>query len=169
MLSPVGSAAYLTGFPKVNNPERFMPDIWEAAANFDRRYRPSAVAEAERIAYLYPAGSGGEETLRHYLESFMALVDRASAAGMAVHVVKLPVPPRFYAQLPGEADFDRSLGDQLKLRGLELEDYSALLPEARYYFDSDHLGRQGVEALAEQVLVPLMKEPVVVPGQGTAR
>lgn len=171
-LAPQALVAYLSGFPKINNRDRFVQDVWESAALFDRRYRPSQAATAERIAYLFPEGAGDPKVLGHYLDVFMRLVDRALAAGMTVRVIKLPVPESFSDRLPDEAGFDTALNARLGERDLSLEDYSDHLPEARFYFDSDHLGRQGVEAFSGQVLVPLLRllphEAAVASDQGTA-
>lgn len=169
-LAPQASMAYLSGFPKINNSERFAPDVWESASLFDRRYRPSQAATDERITYLFPEGAGDPRLLGRYLEVFMKLLDRALGAGMTVRVIKLPVPQSFSDKLPDEAGFDSALMALLSVRGAALEDYSDHLPEPRYYFDSDHLGRQGVEAFADQVLVPLLmlpNEAAIAPDQGS--
>jgi hypothetical protein len=170
-LAPQALVAYLSGFPKINNSERFVQDVWESASLFDRRYRPSQAATAERIAYLFPEDAGNPEVLERYLDVFMRLLDRALAAGMTVRVIKLPVPAGFSDGLPDEAGFDTALNTLLGERGLALEDYSDHLPEARFYFDSDHLGRQGVQAFADQVLVPLLRrlpdQPAIASDQGT--
>ena len=170
-LAPQALVAYLSGFPKINNSERFIRDVWESASLFDRRYRPSQTATAERIAYLFPEGTGDPEVLARYLDVFMGLLDRALAAGMTVRVIKLPVPENYSDKLPDEAGFDAALNTRLGERGIILEDYSNLLPEARFYFDSDHLGRQGVQAFADQVLVPLLRhlpgQPAIASDQGT--
>ena len=147
---------YVSGFSKLNNRERFERDLWDGETQFDRRYRPSERAEDERIAYLYPHGSDDPAMLSRYLEVFGALIDRAIGAGMNVKIVKMPLPPRFHGKLPGEAEFDRALAALLDSRGLSVEDDSLLLDAAQYYFDSDHLGRDGVAAFLEQRLVPLM-------------
>lgn len=169
-LAPQALMAYLSAFPKINNRDRFVRDVWESASLFDRRYRPSQAATAERIAYLFPKGEGDPQILARYLDAFTRLLDRALAEGMSVRVIKLPVPQSFSDKLPDEAGFDEALSNRLGERNLVLEDYSDLLPEARFYFDSDHLGRQGVEAFADQVLVPLLmlpNEAAIAPDQGT--
>jgi hypothetical protein len=155
-VSPWAALDYGSGFSKVNNRERFELDAWDAEELFERRYRPSARAEDERIAYLFPQGSGKPEALAGYLEDFDLLLSRALAAGMTVKLVKMPVPASFYGKLPGEAEFDLALGAVLGKWGLSVEDDSGLLDGAEYYFDSDHLGRRGVEAYVAQRLLPLM-------------
>jgi hypothetical protein len=170
-LAPQALVAYLSGFPKINDRDRFVRDVWESASLFDRRYRPSQAATADRIAYLFPEGAGDPDVLRRYMDVFMRLVDRALAAGMTVRVIKLPVPESFSDTLPDESGFDTVLNARLGERGLALEDYSDHLPEARFYFDSDHLGRQGVQAFADQVLVPLLmlpNAPTIAPDQVTS-
>ena len=148
---------YAFGFSKINNRERFERDAWDGEAQFDRRYRPSARAEDERIAYLYPDGSEDPAMLARYLDVFGALIGRAIRSGMEVKVIKMPLPPRFYSKLPGEAEFDRALMERVRDRGLTLQDDSLLLDGAEYYFDSDHLGRDGVAAFVELRLVALMQ------------
>lgn len=156
-VSPLAPFDYTSGFSKINNRERFVRDLWDGETQFDRRYRPSERAEDERIAYLYPEGSGDPAMLDRYLEVFGALVDRAISAGLKVKVTKMPLPTRFYGKLPGEVEFDRALAAMLSSRGLTLEDYSLLLDGAEYYFDSDHLGRDGVAAFIELRLIALMQ------------
>lgn len=156
-ISLVAPLDYVVGFSKINNRERFERDLWDGETQFDRRYRPSARAEDERIAYLYPEGSDDPAMLDRYLAVFGALVDRAISAGLEVKVIKMPLPPRFFGKLPGEAEFDRALAEMLKNRGLTVEDYSLLLDGAEYYFDSDHLGRDGVAAFVELRLIALMQ------------
>ena len=156
-LPPETPLAYVTGFPKINNRDRFSIDLWESASLFDRRYRPSQTAAADRIAYLYPQGAGEQAVLERYLDVFTGLIERAESAGMRVLVVKLPLPRAFSDRIPGEADFDAALEDRLAARGLRLLDFSGQLQDARFYFDSDHLGRQGVEAFAAETLVRLLR------------
>ena len=46
---------YIVGFSKINNPDRFAPDVFEAeASRFDRVYRPVPQIDRQRIAFLYP-------------------------------------------------------------------------------------------------------------------
>lgn len=156
-VSPLTPLDYVFGFSKINNRERFKRDVWDGETQFDRRYRPSERAEDERIAYLYPEGSDEPAILARYLDVFAALIDVAIRAGMEVKVIKMPLPPRFYGKLPGEAGFDRALAEALRRRGLTLQDDSLLLDGAGYYFDSDHLGRDGVAAFVDLRLVALMQ------------
>ena len=156
-VSPLAALDYSSGFSKVNNRDRFERDIWDGEAQFGRRYRPSARAENERIAYLYPQGSEDPARLARYLNDFDRLIGQALAAGMTVRIVKMPLPASFYGKLPDESGFDEMLDALAERRGLSVEDDSLLLQGAEYYFDSDHLGRRGVEAFIQRRLVPLMR------------
>ncbi|MHB1102864.1 MAG: hypothetical protein ACYC0C_08840 [Devosia sp.] len=149
---------YLTGFSKLNNRDRFAIDTWEGEVQFGRRYRPSAQAEDDRIAYLYPAESDDLDTLQRYLGELDELIGLAEANGAKVTLIKMPVPPRFYGKLPGEAEFDAALWARLEARGLRFEDYSLLLEESRFYFDSDHLGEAGVAAFLDRALKTVLTE-----------
>jgi len=147
---------YATGFSKINNPDRFEPDRWEAEARFDRSTRPSDVADRERIEYLYPQPFG-RPLVQRYMDDLAALARAARAAGAGrVVAVKLPLPDRFRALLPSEDEFDAVLRATLEREGIELRDYSRALPEPRYYFDPDHLNRQGAERLLQDHLRGLL-------------
>lgn len=146
---------YATGFSKINNHDRFQPDEWEAEARFTRSARPSDLADEERIVYLYPEPPTPTARSR-YMADLVALVRRAQAAGADVVAVKLPLPARFRAMLPDEEAFNRALREALDKEGAGFRDYSDVLPEPRYYFDPDHLNRQGAELLLERYLGDLL-------------
>ncbi|WP_212525579.1 hypothetical protein [Actibacterium sp. MT2.3-13A] len=145
--SPLSLLDYLTGFSKLNPVERFPQEGWRGAADFDRSFRPSRHAVSARIAYLYPEGAPAPATVERYLEILTDLFDRAERAGVKVVVVKLPLTEAFRSQLPREAAFDRMLAERLSARGIPFHDLSAAVEDPSLYFDTDHLNRQGVEAL----------------------
>lgn len=136
---------YVTGFSKVNDRERFERDVWEGEAQFERVYRPSASVAVKRMAYLYPDGTPGAARER-YLGELLRIVEAAQRAGARVVVMKLPLPPLFREKLPDEGAFDAALAGAMAPRGVRVHDFSAALPDARFYFDSDHLNRAGMEA-----------------------
>jgi len=133
---------YTSGFSKINNRERFRRDAWEGEAQFDRVARASATAAAKRIAYLYPDGTP-PAALAKYLQTFASLLALAQREGMDVTVVKLPLPPAFQSRLPAEAAFDAALAGVLAAYAVPLHDFSGVLPQPQYYFDTDHLNRAG--------------------------
>lgn len=159
-VDPRAMLDYLSGFSKVNNRERFQPDIWEGERQFDRAFRPSAVATRQRIDYLYPQGTPAD-ALARYLGELATLLDRARARGVRVHVVKPPLPPQFHRQLPEEAAFDAALSDLLGERDIPFEDLSGTIPEPRFYFDTDHLNRAGATEFFTAHLRSLLESPAV--------
>ena len=145
---------YVTGFSKINNRNRFKPDIWEGEAKFDRTFRPSATAERKRIAYLYP-GHEPEVFLR-YLQEFEELIALARREGVRVVAIKMPVPGRFYDQLPNEAAFDETIRHLLTEQGVAFHDFSRTMDEPRFYFDTDHLNRDGLTAFFTHYLKEIL-------------
>ena len=135
---------YATMFSKINNRDRFQQDMWEGEPQFDRVYRSSASAIKNRIGYLYPGGAAASGLAR-YLAAFDALIGISQQSGLGILVIKMPTPAAFRAALPGEAAFDGAVSGLLARRGIAFRDYSAVMPEPRFYFDTDHLNRAGAE------------------------
>ena len=85
---PMVAVDYVSGFSKINNPDRFGPDRPAEAARFDRRYRPVDQIDRQRIAYLYPAAlrrCGVRVNPRGRTSAqFEALVSDARARGIRV-------------------------------------------------------------------------------------
>lgn len=154
-VDPRALADYLTGFTKVNNRERFQPDVWEGEAQFERTYRPSATALASRISYLYPQQVDATAASR-YLEQFEALIALARRQGSNVTVVKLPVPSQFQSKLPSEDLFDEKMRALLAPLGTRYLGFEKSMPESRWYFDTDHLNRNGVREFIARDLKPLL-------------
>jgi hypothetical protein len=154
-VDPRAALDYVSGFSKLNDRERFEPDVWEGEAQFERVYRPSTTATAKRIAYLYPDKTA-EEARARYLVAFSSLVALAQHEGMRVVVVKLPVPPQYRSQLPDEAAFDEALSRVLGPRNIPLRDFSAAITEPRFFFDTDHLNRAGLTEFFNRELKALL-------------
>jgi len=153
---------YLSGFSKINNRERFEPDVWEGEAQFDRVYRPSVTAVKKRIAYLFPDGTSPSPRDR-YLGVLSSLVERARRDGAGVVVIEMPVPPAFERELPDEAAFDQALRDVLGALQVPFHDFSGAMSDPRSYFDSDHLNRTGLTQFFSRDL-----RPVLVPAGGVS-
>jgi hypothetical protein len=146
---------YVSGFSKINNRERFQPDVWEGEAQFERAYRPSSSAVKKRIDYLYPDQTAPEARAR-YLEVFSSIIALARQEGISVVVIKMPAPPRFYSQLPDEAGFDQALAHLLATQGAPFHDFSASIDDASLYFDTDHLNRAGLTEFFKRELAPVL-------------
>lgn len=148
---------YASGFSKINNRERFEIDRWDGERQFERRASTSTSTTVlnRRVAYLYPEGT--LDTVRQrYFMALAELVATARSRGMAVTLVKLPLPTVFRRRLPDEAAFDAALRAQAALMGARFVDFSDALPDPQAYFDTDHLNRDGLRAFMRQSLVPLL-------------
>lgn len=146
---------YAAGFSKINNHDRFEPDIWEGETRFDRVVRPSDTADAERIDYLFPRPPDAATRAR-YLDELMSLVALTRAQEARPVVIKMPVPARFARRLPDEGAFDAALRAALRDADVAFHDFSGVLPEPANYFDSDHLNRDGATAFLERYLAPVL-------------
>jgi hypothetical protein len=149
---------YVSGFSKINNRERFEPDIWEGERQFDRVYRPSATATRSRIAYLYPEPPN-PAGLTRYLAEFRALIALARQHQVRVVAIKMPVSALFLAQLPGEAAFDTAISSLLESEQVPFRDFSRAMDEPRYYFDTDHFNRAGVTEFFNRHLNGILTAP----------
>jgi hypothetical protein len=135
---------YLTGFSKINNPDRFAPDTSaDEASRFARVYRPVRQIDDLRLGYLYPAAVDAA-ALASYLRQFEALVAAARAREVAVVAVKMPLSERILGALPDEERFDAALRELLARHGGVLHDFSRVGNDDRFFYDTDHLNRDGV-------------------------
>lgn len=151
--------AYATGFALLNDRTRFAVDRWEGEAQFDRVFRPSASAERKRVDYLYPP-VGDEAALRdRYLSTLGRLVKLARAKGATVTLAKFPLPPRFRALLPGEAEFDAAIAGFAAAHAVPFRDFTAAIGDGAFYADTDHLNRAGVRKLFQGNLRQLLMPP----------
>ena len=167
------AADYITGFSKINNRDRFVPDrVPEAGARFDRRYRPVPQIDRERLAYLYPdpAERVDPGTLQKYLGELDALISEAERRGMAFIAIKPPIPDRVSRMIPGEPQFDGALAAIVERRRIEFHDFSHVGNDEAFFQDTDHLNRTGVLKFFESSLAPVLarKLPAVAAPDGPA-
>jgi hypothetical protein len=146
---------YVSGFSKINNRERFQRDVWEGEAQFERAYRLAANAVKKRVEYLYPDKTA-PAALARYTEEFTAILALARREGVKVVVIKMPVPPRFYMQLPEEVGFDAALLRLLTARTVPFHDFSGTTNDQSRYFDTDHLNRAGLTEFFMRDLKPVL-------------
>jgi hypothetical protein len=151
---------YMLGFSKVNNPDRFLPDVFEAeASRFDRTYRAIPQIDRQRLAFLYP-GEIDETTLLEspYLAAFEDLIRYVQAQGSRFIVVRPPIPERVYSELPWESTFDETIKALVERHGAEFHDFSRVANEPEFFYDTDHLNEAGVlnffERYFSDVLLP---------------
>jgi hypothetical protein len=155
-VDPQAPLDYLSGFSKINNRERFEPDVWEGEAQFERSARASTSAVTKRIAYLYPEQTRPDARAR-YLGQLSMLLGLARQHGIDVLVIKMPLPVGFRKQLPDEAAFDADLAPILAAHGARFADFSDTIDDARMYFDTDHLNRKGLDQFFERSLRTLLR------------
>ena len=167
-VAPRAGLDYVAGFSKINNRERFETDIWEGEKQFERVYRPSSAAVRSRIAYLYPDAPASAAAAT-YLASFAKLIETAQSQGVCVIAIKMPLPAQFRNQLPEEAAFDKTISILLDAHGVRFRDFSQDLDDPRFYFDTDHLNRTGLEIFFERHLRSLLMSPCAEHRTGRAR
>jgi hypothetical protein len=154
---PVG-LDYATGFSKINNPDRFAPDVSsDEGARFDRRYRPVPQLDDERLAYLYPRQLDAD-TLQRYVRAFEALVALARERGIATLAIKPPLPQRIYRRLAFESEFDAAIAGAVQRQGVEWHDFSGVNNDDALFQDTDHLNQSGVLEFFGKTLAPLLRD-----------
>jgi hypothetical protein len=148
---------YLSGFYKINNPDRFERDIPDnELKNFDRVYRSNANIDRQRLAYLYPKVID-TSVVENYLGKFDEFAAELEKRGIKLIVVKLPLPNRVLTKLPGEADFTARIQAVLLAHNDELHDFSGVGNDDAFYYDSDHLNRAGITNFIDMYFVDLLK------------
>jgi hypothetical protein len=142
--SPVVALDYLSGFSKINNADRFKPDISEdESVKFNKTYRPVKQIDTQRIEFLYPKQTDAQ-MLARYIAEFEALIRYLKQRNIGLIVIKPPLPSRVYAMLPNEAQFDSALKRVLAQHGIAFHDFSLAGNDDKFFFNTDHLNRSGV-------------------------
>jgi hypothetical protein len=154
-VTPLAVLDYVSGFSKINNRERFQPDQWEGEGQFERVYRPSALMLKKRIEYLYPPLAAPEAVSR-YVAVFGELIALAGNHGMEVVLIEAPLPSQFRDVRPEDPAFAAAMGHLISERAIAFHDLSGAVPDARYYFDTDHLNRAGVNEFFERHLKAIL-------------
>lgn len=149
---------YLSGFAKINNRKRFEPDLPDAERNlFRKTYRPVAAIDRPRIRYLYP-GDPNPAEMERYLAEFRDLVRFARDRGATFVAIKPPLPPRVINLIPKEAEFDAALKAMLDAEGVPLHDFTRVNNRDAFYYNTDHLNRDGVTAFINEHLAPALRQ-----------
>lgn len=135
--------AQVTGFARINDRRRLAPPTWSAEDRFDSSPRPSPAALRSRVAFLFPGGDD-DGTVGRALDELEATILLARAQGARVVLLRPPLPDAFRAAVPEVPGLASGLAELVQRLDVPLVDHSALIPEPRYYFDTDHLNRSGV-------------------------
>ena len=127
-----------------------------ARPKFAKVYKPIAQIDRQRIAYLYPPEIDPAE-FRRYLGELERLIARTRDAGADFVVVKPPTPARYRDNLPDEADFDAAVAEVLARNDVPYRDLSQTIREDPYFYDTDHLNRDGITRFIEQDFLEILK------------
>lgn len=147
---------YLIGFSRINNPDRFKADISDdEASRFKTTYRPVKQIDTQRIEYLYPKQID-QGVFRHYIGEFEALILYLKQRDIRLIVIKPPIPTRVYNMLPNEQPFDLTLKSILERNDVEFHDWSLVSNDEKFFFNTDHLNRDGVLNFYENDLKGLL-------------
>ena len=149
---------YITGFSKINNPGRFQPDLHkQEGQRFERVYRPVEQIDRRRIAYLYPLPVD-EQSLREspYLAQFEEWIREVKVSGMHFLVVRPPIPERIRSMIPNEDLFDKTIKALTARHAIPFHDFSTVSNQEEFFFDTDHLNRDGVMAFLENHLAGVL-------------
>lgn len=151
--------AYTVGFFKINNGERFAPDLHEnEGARFERVYRPVDQIDRQRVAYLYPREIDASAFEGHpYLAAFEDLIRDIKSRDIRFIVIRPPMPDRVRRMIPNEDRFDAALAALLERHGVELHDFSGVNNDEALFFDTDHLNEVGVLRFFEHHLAFVLR------------
>jgi hypothetical protein len=149
--------AYVSGFAKINNENRYVADIPDSELNkFHRTYRPIAQIDRQRVRYLFPP-ERDPAVFQHYLDEFETLIRTVQDHGMEMMVVKVPTPPRYRDNLPDEAAFDEAVGAVMQRLNVSYDDFSEAVTGNQFFYDTDHLNRDGVMTFVDGYLAKLLR------------
>lgn len=149
---------FVTGFSKINNKDRFAPDMTpEESTRFNRAYRPVKQIDDQRLEYLYPQQIDQAVFARYFAE-FEAFLRDAQSRGIRVLVVKPPIPERVVKRIPGEHEFDARLKALLAALDIPFHDFTHTGNEEKLFYDTDHLNKEGVLNFFQTALAPLLAQ-----------
>lgn len=146
---------YTLGFSKINNTDRFKPDITDDETKFKTTYRPVKQIDTQRINYLYPKPVD-QAVFQHYVTEFEEMLRDLASRHIQVTVIKPPLPQRMYQMLPNEAEFDAAIKPVLDRNSVEFFDYSLVNNDEKFFFNPDHLNRTGVLAFFDNYLKSIL-------------
>jgi hypothetical protein len=150
--------SYISGFAKINNANRFQPDIAAAEGSaFDRTYRPVPQIDRQRIEYLYPSTIDPDALATSpYFAELDRIIESTRARGARFIVVRPPVPERFLSMIPHEETFNRELDRVLARHQVEVHDHTRINNDPEFFYDSDHLNQAGVLSWFDNHLAALL-------------
>jgi hypothetical protein len=70
--------------------------------------------------------------------------------------VKAPIPDRWHQLLPGEQEFDARVGQLAAQYGATFYDLSGVSNDESFFYNADHLNRNGVLDFFDRGLIPVL-------------
>ncbi len=148
---------YLSGFYKINDADRFQRDVSDSERDeFGRIYRGNAYLDRQRLDYLYPKTIDPAVTDR-YMAAFDGFARDLHDRGIELVVVRTPLPQRVLKFLGDEAAFDARIEKILGAYGFQLHDFKAVANDDKFFYDTDHLNRDGVNNFVAKYLADLLR------------
>ncbi len=115
---------YISGFSKINNQDRFKPDIRADERKFGRKYRFLKSRHKKRIDYLYPEKEVDKEVFEKYLGIFADLIKFLKSRDIGLVVLKTPMPTHIYEMIPRENEFNKKIQEVLREEEVPFYDFS---------------------------------------------
>ena len=148
---------YLTGFYKINNHERFAPDFSDSElSKFTRTYRTNARVDERRMAFLYPEQKN-IEIVDKYLSELNHLAIALAKRNINLITIKTPLPERVLTKLSGEDEFNMKVQGVLEASGFKLYDFTTVSNDDAFFYDTDHLNKDGVMNFMDEYLGDLLR------------
>ncbi|RKX79805.1 MAG: hypothetical protein DRP87_01600 [Spirochaetes bacterium] len=142
---------YISGFVKINNHDRFKPDIPEDEESFEKNYEPTERVDKERIDYLYPE-EVNKDLFNKYIQEFIQMIEYLQSEKIEVMVIKTPLRKEFYELIPNEERFNNEIKEVLDKYDVAFYDFTLVCNKEEYFYNPDHLNREGMLCFLENHL-----------------
>jgi hypothetical protein len=139
---------YVLGFSKIANEKRFSADIHEMELIFNRTYRPNMKQIKARIDSTDPAVVD-EKLFNRYMSLFSEMIDSLRAQNIQFIACRPALPKIYYDNKPNEKMFEARMQALLTEKKVPFADFVPVMPDYKFYFDTDHLNRSGVPVFFE--------------------
>lgn len=139
---------YVLGFSKINNDKRFQADLHEMELIFRKRYRPNLKQIKERIRSTDPA-IVDQKLFDRYVSLFVEMIDSLKSRNIRVLACRPALPKMYLDNKPNENLFDGRMQALLAEKQVPFKDFSRVMPDYQWYFDTDHLNQNGVPLFFE--------------------
>ncbi len=143
---------YFTGFSKISNSNRYKPDIHAMELMFNEVYSPSETQIIKRVASTDPKEINAkvEADVKRYSTMFAEMIDNLQSQNIKVIACRPALPQEYLTYKKHEKWFNDQMIPLLNARNVPFKDFSNTIPEYDYYFDTDHLNRDGVTLFFEK-------------------